>query len=286
MTVSERNSVQSPAQIVGRIERLPQTRFHLKARALVGTATFFDAFDALSIAYTLPVLIPLWKLGLKSVGAVISIGYLGQTIGALLLGWMAERRGRKFSLLISVSILPVFSLLSALSWNYNSLVVFRFCQGIGLGGEVPVAASYINEISKAKGRGRFVMLYELNFTIGLLGAALIGWWIVPHWGWRVMFLIGAAPAFLTLPLRSLLPESPRWLANRGRIEEADLVVSEIEAEASRGGAVELPAPELTAYSPQSKTRLQEFFDGIYLRRTLVIWVLWFSVYIASISITT
>src|SRR3989442_1287246 len=88
----QRDSVQNAAQIVARIERLPFTRFHLKARIFVGTATFFDAFDALAIAYVLPALIPLWKLTPAGIGALISIGYLGQLIGAIVLGWLAESR--------------------------------------------------------------------------------------------------------------------------------------------------------------------------------------------------
>ena len=283
---SKRDVTLHAAQIVARMERLPFTRFHLKARVLVGTATFFDAFDALSIAYVLPVLIPLWGLNPGRIGALISIGYVGQLAGAILLGWLAERRGRKFSLLLSVLILSLFSLLCAASWDYSSLFLFRALQGIGLGGEVPVAASYINEISKAKGRGRFVLLYELIFPVGLLSAALVGWWIVPLWGWQFMFLIGALPGLMVLPLRWMLPESPRWLANRGRLEEADRVVAHLEAEASRAGKVELPALVVKPLGAAQTTRWQELFQGIYLRRTLVVWVLWFAAYFATYGIAT
>ena len=267
---SEHDVTLRAAQIVARMERLPFTRFHLKARVLVGTATFFDAFDALSIAYVLPVLIPLWGLNPGRIGALISIGYVGQLAGAILLGWLAERRGRKFSLLLSVLILSLFSLLCAASWDYSSLFLFRALQGIGLGGEVPVAASYINEISKAKGRGRFVLLYELIFPVGLLSAAIVGWWVVPLWGWQVMFLIGALPGLVVLPLRWMLPESPRWLANRGRLDEADRVVAELEAVASRAGKIELPALVVKPLGASQSTRWRELFQGIYLRRTLVV----------------
>ena len=176
MKVSQRGPIPTAAQIVARIERLPFSPFHLKARIVIGTATFFDAFDALAIAYVLPVIIPLWRLKPAAIGGLISIGYVSQLLGALVLGWVAEKRGRKLPLLISVATLTVFSALSALSWSYGSLAVFRFLQGIGLGGEVPVAASYINEISSAKRRGRFVLLYEMIFPIGLLAASAAGWW--------------------------------------------------------------------------------------------------------------
>lgn len=282
---SQSDLVRSAAQLVARIERLPFTRFHLKARVFVGTATFFDAFDALSIAYVLPVLIPVWKLAPASISGLISAGYVGQLGGALLLSWLAEKRGRKVSLLISVGVLSCFSLLSAFSWNYASLAIFRFLQGLGLGGEVPVAAAYINEISRAKGRGRFVLLYELLFPVGLTSAAMAGWWMVPHWGWRPMLLMGALPGVLVLPLRWMLPESPRWLVNQGRLAEADAIVAALETEAIAAGR-SLAPPLVKPLITHRKTQARELFQGIYLRRTLVSWVLWFAAYFATYGIAT
>ncbi len=276
----------SAAQIVARIERLPFTRFHLKARLIIGTATFFDAFDALAIAYVLPVLIPLWRLGPTDIGTLISVGYVGQIVGALFFGWFAERKGRMPSLLLSVATYSVFALLAAFAWDYTSLLVFRTLQGVGLGGEVPVAATYINEISKARGRGRFVLLYELVFAIGLFCAALVGYWVVPNWGWRALFVIGALPALLIVAIRLLLPESPRWLADRGRLAEADAVVSDIEREAVRETGAPLPPPIEAPAVASRATRWQELLQGIYRRRTLVVWVVWFSTYFATYGVST
>ena len=192
--------------IVARLERLPSSSWQVKARIIVGVATFFDAFDALAIASVLPVIVPLWKLTPPQIGLMISAGFLGQLLGALLFGWIAERHGRMTAMVWSIALFGVMSLVCALAWDYNSLLVFRTIQGIGLGGEVPVAAVFISELAKAQGRGRFVLLYELVFPIGLVAASLAGLWIVPHLGWQYMFVIGALPALLTLVLRRLLPE--------------------------------------------------------------------------------
>jgi putative MFS transporter len=271
---------------VARLERLPFAWFHLKARLVIGTATFFDAFDALAIAFVLPALIPLWQLKPTDIGALISIGYVGQIGGALLFGWLAERRGRMVSLLGSVATYSLFSLLAAFAWDYSSLFVFRTLQGVGLGGEVPVAAAYINEIARARGRGRFVMLYEAVFAVGIFAAALLGYWVVPTLGWRAMFVIGALPALLVIAMRLFLPESPRWLANQGRLAEADRVVAAIEQDVSRGGRVPLPPPlQAPPVAPQA-TRWQELLQGIYRRRTLVVWTIWFTTYFASYGLTT
>jgi putative MFS transporter len=285
VAIDRTHNLQGIAQVIARIERLPFTWFHLKARILVGTATFFDAFDALAIAYVLPVLIPQWQLTPTAIGALISIGYVGQALGAIFFGWLAERRGRMLALTITVAIYGIFSLLAAFAWDYTSLFVIRTIQGIGLGGEVPIAATYINEISRARERGRFVLLYECVFPLGLFCAALLGVWIVPTFGWHWMFIIGALPALLVLPLRWLLPESPRWLAQHGQFAQADRIVTSLEMEASKKG-VELPSPNLTLTVTEHTTRWQELFQGIYLQRTLVVWLLWFCAYFATYGIVT
>jgi len=112
-------------QISGRLERLPLSRWHTRARVLVGTATFFDSVDALAIAYVLPVLTELWHLSPQRVGFLISVGYAGQLVGALVSGWMAERVGRLATMIYTVLIYGVASFFCMASWNYWSLMVFR-----------------------------------------------------------------------------------------------------------------------------------------------------------------
>src|SRR5499426_4196696 len=166
-TAAEFSGARGADAVVARIERLPSSAWQVKARIIVGVATFFDAFDALAIASVLPAIAPLWKLTPPQIGVLISAGFLGQLAGALLFGWVAERYGRMTAMIWSIALFAVMSLVCALAWDYNSLLVFRTIQGIGLGGEVPVAAVFISELAKAKGRGRFVLLYELVFPIGL-----------------------------------------------------------------------------------------------------------------------
>src|SRR5438034_11142902 len=224
--------------IVARLERLPTSWWQVRTRIIVGVATFFDAFDALAIASVLPVIVPLWKLTPPQIGFLISAGFLGQLVGALLFGWIAERYGRMTAMVWSIALFALMSLVCAMAWDYNSFLVFRTIQGIGLGGEVPVAAVFISELAKAHGRGRFVLLYELVFPIGLVAASLTGLWVVPHLGWQYMFVIGALPALLALVLRSLLPESPRWLAVHGR--QAEAAMSLIDSETHKATGAPLP----------------------------------------------
>lgn len=267
--------------VVARIERIPTSWWHVKTRIIVGVATFFDAFDALAIATVLPVLVSMWKLTPPQIGMMISAGFVGQLIGALLFGWIAERFGRMPAMIWSIATFAVMSLVCALAWDYNSLVAFRVLQGIGLGGEVPVAAVYISELTRAQHRGRFVLLYELVFPIGLTGASLLGLWVVPSFGWQSMFYIGAAPAVLALVLRVLLPESPRWLAMRGRAAEADQALTLIESETEKSQGQPLPPPRPVTATSNQRATLSDLFGEIYLRRTLVVWVIWFTSYFVN-----
>ena len=265
-------------RIVARIERLPTSWWQVKARIIVGTATFFDAFDALAIASVLPVVAPLWKLTQPQIGFLISAGFLGQLVGALLFGWLAEHHGRMTAMIWSIALFSMMSLVCAFAFDYWSLLVLRAIQGIGLGGEVPVAAVFISELAKAKSRGRFVLLYELVFPIGLVAASLVGLWVVPRLGWQYMFAIGALPGLLALLLRRLLPESPRWLAVRGRHSEAEAAMAYIESETLKATGEPLPPVKPVVSTLEKPASLADLFGPLYMRRTLVVWVMWFCAY--------
>src|SRR6267154_718238 len=170
--------------VAARIERLPLTSWQVRARIIIGTATFF--------------------------------------------GWVAERFGRIKALIGAIATFAILSLACAFSWNYASLLILRTIQGFGLGGEVPVAATYIGELAQAKGRGRFVLVFELVFPLGILAASVLGLFIVPNLGWQYMLVVGALPGFLILFLQRLLPESPRWLAARGRYADAEAALRVVE----------------------------------------------------------
>jgi MFS transporter, putative metabolite:H+ symporter len=261
--------------IIGRIERLPSTFWHVKVRAIVGTATFFDGFDAVAIAFVLPALIGLWHLQPSEIGLLLSSGFAGQLIGAPLFGWLAERYGRIRVLNWTILILSVFGLACAFAWSYWSLAAFRFIQGLGLGGEIPVAATFVSEISKAERRGRFVLLYQLLLPLGFMAASLSSIVIVPNLGWQWMFIVGAAPAFLTIYLRRLVPESPRWLARHGDLTKADQIMTDIETIVERKSGRPLPPVTKTVDSQSSSGHWTRLFEGIYLRRTITVWIMWF-----------
>jgi MFS transporter, putative metabolite:H+ symporter len=230
----------------------------------------------------MPVLAATWRLSSGDVGIVLSAGFFGQCLGALFMPALAERLGRLRVITYTVALFSLASLACGFTWGVYSMMAARFVQGLGLGGEVSTAATYINEISRSKGRGRFFLLYELIFGVGALFAGVLGSWVVPNFGWQWIFFIGAVPALVAFLLRRLLPESPRWLASRGRYAEADAIVSRMERE------VEVWHGPLPAADPQSvpppaeqTTDWRELFSPIYRTRTLVIWSVWFCAFFVS-----
>ena len=263
-------------QVVARIERLPISRWYARVISTVASAHFFDAFDSLTIAFVLPVLVGLWHITPGEIGWLISAGYVGQLIGALAFGWMAERFGRLKVLQFSLGLIAIFAGACALAWNYSSFFWFRSIQGLGLGAEVPVAATYMNEFTKAKYRGRLIMALQSMFGVGIAVTSVIAAWIVPMFGWQSMFLLGMVPVLLALALRWLVPESPRWLAAHGQLAQADMVLARLEKEASRAGTQ--PLPPLPVHIPpisRETATWSDLFKGIYLKRTLTAWMLGF-----------
>ena len=275
------------AQLVARLERLPVTRRLKLLRVIVGIATFFDAYTVLAIAFAMPQLVTEWKLTPAQVGMIISAGYVGQLFGAVIFGSLAEKFGRLKILFITIVLFVSMDIACLFAWSGVSMMVFRFLQGVGTGGEVPVASAYINEFIGAEKRGRFFLLYEVIFPIGLMFAGMVGFFLVPVFGWKAMFIVGLVPSVLTIPLRWFMPESPRWLASKGRTAEADAVVKMLEDNATRHGAV-LREPVARPISSQATARSdwRELFKGIYLKRTLMIWGLWVCAYMINNGLVT
>jgi len=272
--------------LVARLERLPMSRWHVKARVAVGAVTFFDGFDQLMIAYAMPELAHKWHLTSTAGAWVIAAGGIGMLLGSLVGGRLAGRFGRLPVVVGAMVLYSAMSLGMAFSNALALFVVLRFLQGFGLGAEVPVATCYIGEISKAHHRGRFVLMYETIFPIGLLLSSIVSSWVVPHLGYRWLFVVGLLPIVL-LPVLLRLPESPRWLASRGRLDAADAALARIErAITASGKPLPPPQPIVTTAEPAPDARFVELFRGAYRRRTLIIGFTWLTTYFVNYGLTS
>src|SRR5258708_25857144 len=149
------------AELIARIECVPFSRWHIRPRVIMGSASFFDAFTALSLASATPVLVQLWLLTPGEVGYLLAASYFGQFAGALIFGWLGERIGRVMSATYAALIMAVVSLACAFSGNFFQMFVCRIIQGIGVGREIPVAPTLIQQISPPPWPGRFFLLVRL-----------------------------------------------------------------------------------------------------------------------------
>ncbi len=201
-------------------------------------------------------------------------------IGATLGGLLADRLGRRQVFAITLLIYGVATGASALVGGLAMLLVLRFFVGLGLGAELPVASTYVSEFAPRRIRGRLIVILEAFWAVGWTAAALIGYFVIPtsESGWRWAFALGAVPAAYAIIVRWGLPESPRWLASRGRISQAERIVSAFEADAGiTGGPLVHKAATSRAIADDAATRLGTLWYPEFRLRTLCIWLIWFCV---------
>lgn len=259
-----------------RLDRLPLSRFHYRLLLVSGLGWMFDAMDILILGAVVAAVARDPALGVDSGTAfwITSLNQAGLFFGALAAGWAADRYGRKLIFQVTLLIYSVMTGLAALAWNAASLMVLRFLTGIGLGGELPVASTLVSEFAPARRRGAMVVLLESFWAYGAVLAALLSYVLIPQFGWRAAFLVGALPALYVFVLRRSIPESPRFLASQGRLAEAESVVRAVEKSAGVESAAPGPVAGAAEPAPAGRVRLGDLFAPGYRARTVVLWAMW------------
>ncbi len=265
--------------IAERLDDLPFTRRHLKVLFGSGIGWALDAMDVGIISFVIAVLAQQWDLVPAQTSLIASIGFVGMAVGASIGGLLADRFGRRQVFAVTLLIYGIATGASALVGGLAALLVLRFLVGLGLGAELPVASTYVSEFAPARMRGRLVVLLEAFWAIGWTASALIGYFVIPASadGWRWAFALGAVPAVYALIVRWGLPESPRWLASRGRHDQALRVTADLERAAGRT-VVATPAPVAPApVAASARARLAALWAPGLRGRTASLWIVWFCV---------
>ena len=267
------------AELVGRLERLPFSRWHRNLFILAFLGIMFDAADFALFGAALPPIAREFGLGPAQAGGLATIGLVGAFAGALFWGTVSDYIGRRASFLATVSIFALFTGLVAASWNVLALATFRFLSNFGLGGEVPVTLTLASEFSPGRMRGRMTGTMMAAFPVGLVVAAALSLAIVPNLGWRALFVVGVVPAVLLFFVRRYMPESVRYQLSRGEVDEAQRTVEEIERQALGSGKLApmhavAPAGATADTSKRGVTVFALFEDG-RARRTILLWIVSF-----------
>lgn len=196
------------------------SRFQWLVFAISFLVILLDGFDTASIGYIAPSLLKEWGIAKPQLAPVLSAALAGLALGAVVIGPLADRLGRKYLLTASVCLFGVASLVSATAASLDELVTWRFITGLGLGAAMPLAVTLASEFAPTRRRA---LLTSAMFTGFPLGAALGGFlsaWMIPQWGWRsVLQLGGVLPIVLALVMLVVLPESVRYLVARGAAAE-------------------------------------------------------------------
>ena len=267
------------AELVGRLERLPFSRWHRNLFILAFLGIMFDAADFALFGAALPPIAREFGLGPAQAGGLATIGLVGAFAGALFWGTVSDYIGRRASFLATVSIFALFTGLVAASWNVLALATFRFLSNFGLGGEVPVTLTLASEFSPGRIRGRMTGTMMAAFPVGLVVAAALSLAIVPNLGWRALFVVGVVPAVLLFFVRRYMPESVRYQLSRGEVEEAQRTVEEIERQALGSGKsapMQAIAPAgATADTAKRGVTVFALFEDGRARRTILLWIVSF-----------
>lgn len=185
---------------------MSKSKYHLLF--VVGTAWLFDAMDVAILSFIMPLLKAEWQLSPVQLGTVGAATSVGMIIGALLCGYLADRIGRKQVLIYTLALFSLGNLALTLAPNVTVFILIRFITGIGLGGELPVAATLIADSYHGTQRSRMLVMADSFWAIGWILASVLAFGAMPAIGWRWTVLITALTVLYALPLRKHLPTTP------------------------------------------------------------------------------
>jgi AAHS family 4-hydroxybenzoate transporter-like MFS transporter len=219
--MSSRGSGETTVAVDTVLDEAPFARMTLRVTVLCALALILDGFDILAISFVAPALTADWGVARSSLGPVLAAALLGMALGALGIGPVGDRWGRKTALVLSVMLFSSASLLSATANDLATLAIYRFITGLGLGGALPNATALMAEFTPIRWRNLAVSFAIVGVPIGGMLGAKAAAWLIPTIGWRAIFFIGAVmPALLVAAMWVWMPESPRFLAGRtGRADE-------------------------------------------------------------------
>jgi len=258
------------------LETAPLSSFHYILLTICSLGYALTGMNAMLISILLTSIKNEWGLSLVTVGLLASAGYVGMFFGAIVCGFLADLVGRKRALLFTVIISSIFTGLCAGAWDVLSMAALRFLAGIGLGGALPQPGVYIAEYTPAKYRGRFLGITETSWVYGVLLGLFSGWLLVEPFGWRVVFLIALVSLVLVPLIAWFIPESIRYLEDKGRHEKAVEILRKL-------GPASIPTSSkkssLGAHKKYEgrllvKSALRELWSPSYWKSTAVLWILW------------
>ncbi len=267
-------------QISARLDRLPVSRFHFKVLVIAAASLLFDTLDGIVITFVLADLKTQWQFGVATIGFIVALGLGGYLVGAVSCGFVADRIGRKKTILVTLILYSPFSAARGFANDVPTLAALHFMTFIFIGAESSTVPPYLAEFWPARVRGKLNGVVMAFFGFGIAFSPLWALLIIPRWGWRWALFLTAPFALIGGIMRSTLPESPRWLTRVGRADEADALVAKIEAQVERETRRPLPPPvtraNLANDAGRTVLRPRDLPTRLYRRITVMLWAAWFA----------
>ena len=237
-----------------------------------------DGFDTQAIAFTGPSIIQAFGLGAGALAPILTAGIVGMVLGAMALGLMADKFGRRPIIIAAVALFAVASLATAFARTTEQILVLRFIAGIGMGGATPVVLSLAAEYGSARQRGTIMTTVLLGLPAGAILGGLLAAWMLPSIGWQGIFAVGGiVPLLLLAVLIFALPESLYFLTRR------QSVVSRNQIGKILTGITKTRIDPDSTYSVpelEVKTGVSSLFRTGLARNTLGIWTVYLFNWIA------
>jgi MFS transporter, putative metabolite:H+ symporter len=277
----ERNEKDTGHDIGVQIDTLGRIPVRKSVITAICLGSFFSLYDITNFQYISPILRSDWDLTDAQIAYAISTRVLGQVVGAFCISIIADWKGRRPALMITLIVLAVGTILVSVSTNIFQVSVFRLLTGIGIGAELVIATAYIGEISPRSMRGRYISIIFLIGTIGLSSSGPLSLFLLQEEeimgidSWRILMAIPAAVAILLLQLRFNMRESPRWLLSKGRIRETNIVLVKL-------GLRPIQEREIDSASALTQKKSLHTFKNrkILTRMLLFVWV-WFLILVPT-----
>jgi MFS transporter, putative metabolite transport protein len=291
MTQALPKTVSSKAHVFGALDSAPMTPARYLYWLLASGGTLLDGFSVVSLGIALPLLKRDYAIAPAMLGFIGSALVLGAVLGAAVGGMAADRIGRKRAFLVDMAILTAGSALCVIAPNPWFIFAGQFVVGIGIGIDFPTSGSYVSEITPKAARSRMTVATIALQSVGMIAAALVGIAVLgvhpAITDWRILLGAGGILAALYIIARLGLPESPRWLAEKGRIAEAAAVLSSLTGVPVSAARTETAA-ETGAFSPAAANNktwtLRTLFDQRYRTRTLLVSLPWLMMDVATYGV--
>jgi putative MFS transporter len=275
MTTAPRTSTHASSNAGARLDRLPPSNWLRGILALLFLSWFVEAYDIGLTGSVLPSLTHQYALTTTMKVFVSICANIGIVIGIVPAGRLADRYGRRNVLITGTAAYAILTFCVGLSSGITSFIVLRMLDGVAMGAVFPLPYIFASELCPPHRRGRFTGWADSCLSIGYFLSPLLAVIFIPNLdstGWRTMFLLGGIPIFFAVIVWRYVPESPRWLESKGRVDEANAVLTQIEAKTSASLGAPLPpiAPERTT-PPVLQRGLGAILKPPLRRRSLTLW---------------